>query len=1248
MRENIRQVVRESFDTDIDIRGPLRVHLGPDSRLSVSDIFLGSPDISIRRLVHLDSLEINPEFWALLKGDIHLTSLTASGFSVDYCPAWLPGKAPRQQRVDLPSLAVNKLRIQDIHLHCGRAEKQPGLIFDPFDLEGSASQGDAIEISILGVVNEEPFELHVTAGSLDSLLGNPARFPLALTLQLLSSNLSIDGSIESPMSEPSLDATASLNIENLARLLGAFGIDRMPLERLKFNAHLQVKWEEIVLEQAQATLDDMQLTFSGLAKGFSERPYLEISMQLDKLDSSLPGFTDQDDAATRDSWKEISFKPWFDEMKLFDADIHIGVTQILNMPLSGEAFYLSAELDKGELIVDQLELLLAGSPFHAEASLNLNVDCPALNAELGISTVDLSVLNPLIDGKLNIGGQLEQLLINTTGCGESLSEFADNFSAVATLTNINPDFQNIALSVTADTLSVEFGSQERGKLNFEGKLEGEQLSIEITFAALNDVLAGSSWPLILKADGTGGNVLLNGMAAIIEGQPSLDGNLTAEIYSVGASTSLIGVDPDYSLDMEVDTQISFDQAELSLTGLDVNLGHSNLAGGFSWSPGEKSSTIITNLHSKYIDLEELSRLLPPSGEPEITSDFDWLTDLDRVEKWFALPSVKFDFVAEKVRGFNFDLDQLVMTGNVSDGLIDNARVKLKFEEIEIEGRLHADLRQEHWTLEYESEAINVDIANLLSKFDFEIDDKIKANRLVSELTSEGQSIQELVTNVRYKSRIEDFHWSRKVPFGTNTDELFLSYLETIMGPSITTSWSGEGDLNGVPVNLLMQTPSVPETLDRNKPLPFNLILGSEDHVIMIDAVISQRTKTNPLVEITVSGQERETLDVPLSQLQSPLKAYELHSHITTSNGELHFSEIEARLGKSIARGRIDVSLIDEKNHFNIAVTSPYIETNDFIPLIQKLRAIDGASTSDSPETQDLESLLALVNQKIDDLFITHAFDARLDIEQLWSNGNLLGKAQFGLRLIGDELYIEPIDLTSTTSGTVDAEYYRKRTSDGLEVGLDVQIEGLEYSGISRLLNSESDGSGLLYLDMSLFTEGSVLEELPVAWEGEINLAIFPESIPADILDVWASNLIFALLPKLPGTGENKKINCLVARFNSENSVLRSRKLLLDTTDILVHGRGSIDLVNQELDLLFSPQAKLEKFLSVSAPIRVEGPFNNFKIGVTQGGFIMTLFRWYMGLIYVPYKRLTGEKFPADGIATCYNAMDWEMPVPTEN
>jgi hypothetical protein len=75
----------------------------------------------------------------------------------------------------------------------------------------------------------------------------------------------------------------------------------------------------------------------------------------------------------------------------------------------------------------------------------------------------------------------------------------------------------------------------------------------------------------------------------------------------------------------------------------------------------------------------------------------------------------------------------------------------------------------------------------------------------------------------------------------------------------------------------------------------------------------------------------------------------------------------------------------------------------------------------------------------------------------------------------------------------------------------------------------------------------------------------------------------------------------------------------------------------------APQAKLEKFLSVSTPIAVTGPFNDYRVGVAPGGFFTTLFRWYYGLIYVPWKRLTGERFPPDGIATCYNAMDWELP-----
>jgi len=41
-------------------------------------------------------------------------------------------------------------------------------------------------------------------------------------------------------------------------------------------------------------------------------------------------------------------------------------------------------------------------------------------------------------------------------------------------------------------------------------------------------------------------------------------------------------------------------------------------------------------------------------------------------------------------------------------------------------------------------------------------------------------------------------------------------------------------------------------------------------------------------------------------------------------------------------------------------------------------------------------------------------------------------------------------------------------------------------------------------------------------------------------------------------------------------------------------------------------------------------------------FLGTLIKWYTNLIYVPFKWLTGERFPADGASTCFDATDWEL------
>jgi hypothetical protein len=121
----------------------------------------------------------------------------------------------------------------------------------------------------------------------------------------------------------------------------------------------------------------------------------------------------------------------------------------------------------------------------------------------------------------------------------------------------------------------------------------------------------------------------------------------------------------------------------------------------------------------------------------------------------------------------------------------------------------------------------------------------------------------------------------------------------------------------------------------------------------------------------------------------------------------------------------------------------------------------------------------------------------------------------------------------------------------------------------------------------------------------------------------------------------------VANFSVDEGVMRSRYVVLDTTDVIIRGRGKIDIANQTIDMIVAPQAKREKFLSVSTPIAIEGPWDDVQVGVTKTGFVATLFRLYLGLIYVPFKWLTGERFPADGLTTCFDATDWELPGDSE-
>jgi len=1246
LKDAIHEAVRHNLGAELEIRGPLSLRLGFKPQLSASELFLRLPGAQDHPLLAVNHLSIHPVLIKIIRGDIHLHSMNASDVFIDYCPESFPQQANDPSDGDTPSFSLQKLKLDQVQLFCDQPDKALSFVPGMLNLEASARRGQSVSLRVSGEHVGQAIELSATLGSLDKLQSDPPDFPLQAQLSGFDSVLEVDGSIQHPLSQPGLTSRIEFKSEDPADLLARAGFNMPPLKPLQLEAEVKAGKDVVELNTVKGRLGKARFNLSGLVRGFTERPFLQLQAQLPAIDFDKLLAGTQADSST-ENWQDISLQPLIEELQQFDAGVQIDIDEILGTPLPIENLSFSGRLNQGELFLDGAELILAGSPLSASAELDLNAECPELISELQLGEFDLDILNQFFDQEPAVGGSVKQADITTKSCGETLGQHADSLRVTGHFRQLDPIYQGVDLPLMFDTLVIEIGQQVPGRLDFDGRLFGEQLAAEVTFGPLAEILSEATWPLTLKAGGAGSNLLLDGNAAFVDGKPRLDVQLNLDIARLGALQPWIGFVPDSPLAGKASTRFRLQENGWSLADVDIRLGQSDLRGNLARTFSENGLLLSARLNSNLLQIPELTGLIPESGAdaPLAASDTqpDSVIDDEWIEKWFALPSVDFELDVNRVAGIDFDVSSVNIVGQVHERLIEDSHLSLEFEGIDIAGDINVDFRQKPWKLAYRIDADHLDIGHLLAQFELADEISINAQHLDLNFVSEGQSIRDLLMQSRLEARMDELIWTGGKQQGEDpAHELLLNQVEFTAQPSAATYWSANGLFNEVPVRLWMQTPSIPETLNNSRNLPLHLAFSAGQDVAIIDAVIDRQSDGPFSADLTISGQRMNLEGVEITDLQSPLDDYEFTTRITVREDALDLTRLEARLGTSSMAGQVNVEAHDDLVHFAVRLDSPFIETEDFVSWIAQWRSVDEKKTveevTDSKTKGDSEGFIAVINRELDEFTQDFSFDLAVAVDKLYSLGYFLGKAEMRLRVDENEFHLGPLMITHPDR-QFDAEYHGILVEEGLQASLKIHAERLEYGGLLRLLDSDSKASGLLYLDTSLVATGPDWSQLTPAIQGHMDLLTIPDNFQAGFLDLWASNLIFSLLRTT--SESSKKMNCLVARLEAEDGVMNSKNILLDSTDIIVRGRGSIDLGKRELDLLFAPQAKVEKFLSVSAPIGVTGPFDDFEVGVVKGGFVMTLFRWYLNLIYVPYKWLTGERFPADGLATCYRAMDWD-------
>lgn len=1261
VRAPLENAVRDATGLDFSVGGSIILRLGPTPTLATSSLTLG--ESTDGQLLSVDSLSARIELFPLFAGRIHLRHLSVAGVRFDYCSQFPRLTQKTDEESTAVSVVVDQIDLDDISIRCGATAQNDDLEIDIRHASASAPEHESMRLEANGSVREIDVALNFTGGELNALLEKPDSFPFDLSLTSDLAQIDVSGDLLTPLESPAIDAQLALQSSNLQSLSSAFGFDLPSLGALRTEGRIRANPEAIEFMNWSGELGESLISSNASVNLASSRPHIELAAILQQLD--LTPFLDRSStaqaAATDNDPADIDLQPALDILGDFDADVQLSIQHVLGAPIPIDAIEGNFMLADGVVDVRPLTADIFGEQFSIDGSIDSRSACPELQLRVRASELDLAMVSRIVTLDVPVGGQVAAMNLETTSCGNQLFAHRDSLRAEAELLGgaISIDGNPMPLAVEQLHTSIAYG--ERGRVRLVGELAGEYVEATLAVGSMEALLGPDTWPIDFDLQGAGGRLLLDGRAGPLSDQFVLDAPAQFHAPRIGTLHTWTTGPADANIPLRATSQLHFNESRLVADSIAITFGESDLGGRLIWSHAQDPDILAVTLHSAHLDLDEVATaLVRAADEPNPVVQSDANADATATLAGFEMPPVDVDLKFDSVNILELDIQQFDLTGRLRAGHVDEAKVSAILEdEVMLNGNLDLDFRSSRSTGALNLTAGNVNIGHLLSKLNLADDLELRADDIELSITSDGATPQQFLLNALVQADIMGFNWTvpragvASEPEPDPSFELSLAEVKLTAGPDRGTTWESQGEVAGMPMEIRLDMPSLEEAFGDAKELPLSLVAATGNNVAMIDARIDRSIEENLLANVVISGAVVVNENRVLADLRSPLADYEISSDVSLAEGEWRLPNLQMRLGSSIVNGNFSSISGDERRQTHIVLHAPRLQTDDLVYWSNNFLPADNTRDeqfADEDQASDGSKLkrgiLAVLRDYISEFRKSDDLDLGIIVDELHAGSDRLGGAELNLYIDDDEFILKPIVIKSAI-GDVDAEYTWKYAAGAVDVGLKVRADALSYGGLLRLVDPESQARGVMALDTEI---GAIADWNPDSpafdlllnnANGNFELAAWPENSNAGFLDLWTANLVLALLPA-PTAEQTNMLNCIAVRLEVNDGVLQTGTALLDSTTTIIRGRGKIDLAQETLELLVAPQAKREKFLSMSTPVMVTGSFDDFQIGVEPAGMFGTVMKWWMNLIYVPFKWLTGERYPADGTATCVKAMDWEL------
>jgi AsmA family len=307
-----------------------------------------------------------------------------------------------------------------------------------------------------------------------------------------------------------------------------------------------------------------------------------------------------------------------------------------------------------------------------------------------------------------------------------------------------------------------------------------------------------------------------------------------------------------------------------------------------------------------------------------------------------------------------------------------------------------------------------------------------------------------------------------------------------------------------------------------------------------------------------------------------------------------------RIGKTDGDMSLTVVQVDGKSQITGSLVVPVLHLSDIgmnqvDPEVDDTADLEGAAAERAdeaePEAGDSQQLFS---REILDLSGLDNFDLDYDISinQIIGAGVTVGRLEGQVGVKNSVFRVSPMRL-KVEGGQVDINF-ELDARDTPTFSFKTKADNLALGAWISQVHEGVTVGGEASLDIDVQGKGLSFHEFVSSLEGSIDLGLEDARFPNKYAQFLTVDVFGWALTKAKLESKEATLNCVMAKFDVEQGVARSKLFLADGPHLFIEGRTTLDLEQESMDMVLLPKQKKRLFSNISA-VHIKGPMVDPKV-----------------------------------------------------